>query len=78
MFIFDQSSCHRAFGVDALNVNRMNVCLGGMQLAASDTMWGGRVQTMVDVNGVSKGMEQVLEEHGINTRQMIEMHYGEE
>ena len=54
MFIFDQSSCHRAFGVDALNVNRMNVCLGGIQLAVSDTMWGGRVQTMVVVNGVSK------------------------
>ena len=71
MFIFDQSSCHRVFGEDALNVNRMNVRPGGMQPAMHDTMWGGRVQTMIDADGVPKGMKKVLEEHGINTSRMV-------
>ena len=35
-----------------------------------DTMWGGRVQKMVDANGVPKGMRQVLQERGINTSAM--------
>ena len=31
-WIFDQSSCHRAFAEDALNAKRMNVRPGGAQL----------------------------------------------
>lgn len=71
IFIFDQSSCHCAFAEDALNVNRMNVRPGGMQPAMHDTMWSGRVQKMVNDNGVPKGMKQILEERGINTSSMV-------
>ena len=70
MFIFDQSSCHRAFSDDALNARVMNVRPGGAQPAMRDTIWAGRVQKMVDSNGVPKGMRQVLEERGINTAHM--------
>ena len=41
VFIFDQSSCHRAFSEDALNSVRMNVMPGGKQPAMHDTEWGG-------------------------------------
>ena len=37
VFIFDQSSCHRAFSEGALNSARMNVKPGGKQPAMCDT-----------------------------------------
>ena len=48
----------------------MNVRPGGAQLSLRDTSWGGRIQTLVDDNGVPKGMRKVLEERGINTVRM--------
>lgn len=67
VFVFDSSSCHRAYAPDALNSKTMNVKPGGAQPALRDTIWAGRVQKLVDSNGVPKGMKKVLEERGINT-----------
>ena len=39
VWIFDQSSCHRAFSDNALNVQRMNVRPGGTQSAMRDRVW---------------------------------------
>ena len=47
IWIFDQSSGHRAFKEDSLNVNRMNVNPGGAQPIMRDTLWSGKVQRMV-------------------------------
>ena len=68
IWLFDQSSCHRAYAPDALNANRMNVKPGGVQAVLKDTVWAGKVQKMVFDDGVPKGMKQVLEERGINTQ----------
>ena len=67
VFVFDSSSCHRAYAPDALNAKTMNVKPGGAQPPLRDTTWAGRVQKLVDSNGVPKGMKQVLNERGINT-----------
>ena len=65
IWLFDQSSCHKAYAPDA---NRMNVNPGGVQPLMRDTVWAGRVQRMVfNVGNVAKGMKKVLEERGINT-----------
>lgn len=50
---------------DALNVNNMNV----KPVGAQAVLYGeGRIkQTLIDSNGISKGMKQILKEHGINT-----------
>ena len=48
----------------------MNASPGGKQPCMRDTMWGGRVQKLVDDNGTPKGMKQILEEHRINTASM--------
>lgn len=45
----------------------MNVYCGGEQAVMRDTVWAGKVQHLVDDEGVPKGMKQVLEERGINT-----------
>ena len=71
VWLFDQSSCHKAYAPDALNVNNMNVKPGGAQAVMRDTVWAGKVQTMVDTNGIPKGMKQVLEERGINTATLL-------
>ena len=67
VWLFDQNSCHRAYASDALNVNNMNVRPGGAQAVMKDTVWAGRIQIMVDDNGIPKGMKKILEERGINT-----------
>ena len=66
IWLFDQSSCHRAYAEDSLNVLRMNKRPGGGQACMRDTMWQGKVQKLVDENGVPKGMEKVLVERGFN------------
>ena len=71
VWLFDHSSCHRAFADDALNAKRMNVRPGGMQPKMRDTTWAGRRQTLIDRNGIPKGMKKVLEERGINTATMV-------
>ena len=65
MWLFDQSSCHRAFAEDALNAKVMNIRPGGVQPRMHDAMWAGKVQKKNDET--PKGMKQVLEERGINT-----------
>ena len=70
VWLFDHSSCHRAFSDDALNPKKMNVRPGGRQPRMRDTTWAGQPQRLVDVNGVPKGMKQVLQERGINSDQM--------
>ena len=70
VWLFDQSSCHRAFTEDALNVRHMNVRPGGIQPKMRDTMWGRQIQSMVMEDGTPKGMKMVLEERGINTSHM--------
>lgn len=70
VFIFDQSSCHKAYAENALNASRMNVRPGGKQPCMRDTVWAGRVQKLVRDDGVPKGMKAVLEERGVNTERM--------
>ena len=69
-WIFDQSSCHKAYAEDALNVKRMNVHPGGAQPRMRDTVWVRRVQKMALYDGTPKGMKMILEERGINTATM--------
>ena len=70
VFIFDQSSCHKAYANNAHIASRMNVRPGGKQPCMHDTVWAGQVQKLVDDKGVPKGMKKVLEERGINTSSM--------
>ena len=42
VWVFDHSSCHAAMADDALDVNHMNVCLGGKQRIMRDTSWNGK------------------------------------
>ena len=55
VWLFDHSSCHKAYAPDALNSRRTNVRPGGAQPAMRDTEWAGRPQKLVDENGVPKG-----------------------
>ena len=71
VWLFDHSSCHRAFAPDALNAKAMNVKPGGAQPSMRDTVWAGKVQKMVLDDGTPKGMKRVLEERGINTSRML-------
>ena len=48
----------------------MNVHPGGAQPCMRDTTWAGKVQKIVDDNGVPKVMRRVLEDNGINTARM--------
>ena len=69
-WIFDHSSCHGAYADDALNAYKMNAKPGGKQPRMRNTVWQGRVQTMVFSIGVPKGLMQVLKERGVDTRRM--------
>ena len=71
VWLFDHSSCHRAFAEDALNAKVMNVKPGVAQPRMRDTIWAGKVQKMVFDDGTPKGMKRVLEERGINTSRML-------
>ena len=55
IFIFDQSSCHKADAENALNITRMNVRPGEKQPCTRDTVWAGQVQKLVDNKGEPKG-----------------------
>ena len=70
LWLFDHSSCHRAFAEDAPKVKRMNIHSEGEQLCMGDTVWAGKTQKMVDGQGHPKGMKQVLKGQGINTSTM--------
>lgn len=43
-WLFDHSSCHKAFPEDALNVKKMNVHPGGAQAIMHATTWAGKSQ----------------------------------
>lgn len=64
VWVFDHSSCHRAYAEDTLIASRMNAKPGGKQLLLRDTVWDGKVQKMVYNVGVAKGLIQVLKERG--------------
>lgn len=72
--IFDHSSCHWAYADNALNAHKMNAKPGGKQPAMRDTInpFTGRVQTLVFSNGTPKGLIQVLNERGIDTRMKLD------
>ena len=70
IWLFDQSSYHKALAEDSLNVHYMNVFPGGGQSRMHDTVWG-RVRKMAMENGRRKGMKMVLEVRGDNTRQWL-------
>ena len=44
---------------------------GGKQPVMCTTMWNGQRQDMVESNGVPKGLKQVLQERGINTKKLV-------
>ena len=67
VWVFDQSSCHKAMAADALDALKMNVNPGGKQSKMTDTVWAGKPQKLWFNLGVPKGMKQVLKERGINT-----------
>ena len=70
LFLFDNAPSHKKVADDALNVDKMNVHPGGMQPKMRSTTWEGRTQTMVYRDGTPKGMKAVLEERGVDTRNM--------
>ena len=57
VWLFDQSSCHRAYVSDDLNVNNMNVKSGGKQATMHDNVWAGTPQKLVDSAGVPNGIK---------------------
>ena len=67
VFMFDNAPSHRKMASDAINADKMNVGPGGKQPAMRDTIWGGKVQKMVDDNGIPKGMRAVLQERRVET-----------
>ncbi len=70
VWVFDHSSCHAAMPDDALDANKMNVNPGGKQRVMRDGWWAGKAQKRNYSLGVPKGMRVVLEERGIDTRNM--------
>ena len=70
VFLFNQSSGHAAFASDALNVSQMNVNPGGAQPQLRDTILNVRSQRMVFSDGTPKGMRQVLNKRGVDTKGM--------
>ena len=70
VWIFDHSSCHAAMPEDALDASKMNVNPGGKQRVMRDGFWDGKAQKMNYALGVAKGMRVVLEERGIDTRNL--------
>lgn len=58
VWVFDQSSCHKAMSPDALDASKMNVNPGGKQPAMHDTVWAGEPQKTCLNLGIPKGMKQ--------------------
>lgn len=70
LWLFDQSSNHKAMAPDALIAHKMNVTPGGKQPAMRDTFHEGNVQRMVFDDGTPKGLRRVLDERGVDTSMM--------
>ena len=69
-WVFDHSSCHAAYGEDALISAHMNAKPGGAQPVMHDTVYIGRVQRIGFSDGTPKGLIQALREWGIDVRGM--------
>ena len=70
LFLFDNAPSHRKVGDNALNADKLNVGPGGKQPKMRNTIWGGRIQRLVDNDGIPKGMKLVPEERGVDTSNM--------
>ena len=70
LFLFDNAPSHRKVADNALNADKLNVGPGGKQPKMRNTIWGGRVQRLVDNDGIPKGMKLVPEERGVDTSNM--------
>ena len=70
VWMFDHSSCHAAMPDDARDASKMNVNRGGKQRVMRDGFWNGKAQRMNYALGIPKGMRVVLEERGIDTKNM--------
>ena len=70
LFLFDNAPSHRKVSDDSLNADKMNVGPGGKQPIMCDTTWNGALQTMVQADGKVKGMKMILEERGVDTKNM--------
>lgn len=70
LWIFDQSSNHKAKSQDALVASRMNVGSGGAQPKMRDTTYKGEEQKLVNEAGEAKGLRQVLVERGVDVTGM--------
>ena len=67
LWLFDQSSNHKAMAPDAL-IARKNEChTRGQQPVIRDTVYKGVVQRMVYEDGTAKGLKRILDEWGIDT-----------
>ena len=70
LFLFDNAPSHWKVSDDSLNADKMNVGPGGKQTIMCDTTWNGALQTMVRADGKAKGMKMILEERGVDTKNM--------
>ena len=66
-FMFDLSSCHKAFAENTLNVNRMNVCM-------RNTVRSGHVPRQVDNKGMPKEVQHQQQHNGDDMRTMLSFH----
>ena len=70
VWMFDHSSCHAAMPDDARDASKMNVNPGGKQRVMRDGFWNGKAQKMNYALGIPKRMRVVLEERGIDMKNM--------
>ena len=66
VWVFDQSSYHKAMAADALDASKMNINPGEKQPKMHDVVWAGKSQKMSLILRVPKGMKRDLKERGIN------------
>ena len=59
LFLFDNAPSHKKVADDQLDVDRMNVGVGGKQPILRDTVWNGEIQHLVLEDGRPKGMKMV-------------------
>ncbi len=79
LFIFNQSSAHASLGPDALQAFDMNKGNGRKQQKQKDmiipdtnpmVLMCGKLQKLTTENSDAKGLQDVLEEHGFDTKGM--------
>lgn len=73
LFCFDNSSNHGSYSPDALTTTILNVSDGGSKIkdkVMRATTYNGIVQTMQTADGTQKGLKRILDERGIDTRNL--------